>query len=209
MSSMAAKLVLLALAPAAVLGAVYTVTVGIDETTGDQGLGFDPTSIRPNVGDTITFTFAMNEWIKEPKTVQHSATQSTFEAPCTPLKGGFDTGVHNTGSVHTNTGDSFDFPITSTDPLWFYSSVGNDCKTGMVFAVNPPLSGAQTYAAFHEAARASNGAQQPPPSSDNSTETTGSDASTPSQTDTPPNAAGRAAPTAFGALLLGAAAMFF
>ena len=33
--------------------------------------------------------------------------ESTLEAPCTQLAGGFDTGVHDTGSVKTNTGESF------------------------------------------------------------------------------------------------------
>jgi hypothetical protein len=41
-------LVLAALLPYAFGAATYTVTVGIDETDGKAGLGFDPTSIRPS-----------------------------------------------------------------------------------------------------------------------------------------------------------------
>ncbi|TCD66445.1 hypothetical protein EIP91_001382 [Steccherinum ochraceum] len=54
--------------------AVYTVTVGIVELDGKPGLGFDPSSIRPAVGDTITFTFALPEYVKNPTSTQHSAT---------------------------------------------------------------------------------------------------------------------------------------
>lgn len=128
---MLAKLPILLAAVAAgpVLGAVYTVTVGLDETTGDQGIGFDPSSVRPQVGDTITFTFAMNEYVHNPKTVQHSATraynyvaphrrsclkhraESSFENPCTASSAGFDTGVQDTGSVLSNTGFTKDYAV--------------------------------------------------------------------------------------------------
>jgi hypothetical protein len=89
------------------------------------------------VGDTITFTFSLPEYIKNPASVQHSATrssfpfislpyyinnfvlllESSFENPCTP-SGGFDTGVQSTGSANDNTGSSFSVQVNSTDPLW-------------------------------------------------------------------------------------------
>ncbi|KZW02252.1 hypothetical protein EXIGLDRAFT_735732 [Exidia glandulosa HHB12029] len=193
---MLAKLpVVLAAVVVPALGAVYTVTVGLDETTGDQGIGFDPSSVRPQIGDTITFTFAMNEWVHDPKTVQHTATQSTFENPCTALSGGFDTGVQDTGSVKTNTGASKDYQVTSLDPVWFFSSVGSDCKSGMVFAINPPVSGDQSYAAFHDRALASTGTQpaSSSPSSDSATTSTTASDGTPEPTQTQGGgAAGRA-----------------
>ncbi|KAI0091101.1 hypothetical protein BDY19DRAFT_682362 [Irpex rosettiformis] len=138
----------------------FTVTVGIDETNGHQGIGFDPSTIVPAAGDTIVFTYALPEYIKNPPSVQHSATQSTFDAPCTPKEGGFDTGVQNTGSVNDNTGTSFSLTVNNTDPLWFFSSVGSDCKDGMVLAVNPPTTGDQTAAAFKAKAMGSSGSQQ-------------------------------------------------
>ncbi|KIP10513.1 hypothetical protein PHLGIDRAFT_33880 [Phlebiopsis gigantea 11061_1 CR5-6] len=135
----------------------YTVTVGIDETSGHQGIGFDPSSIRPSAGDTITFTFALPEYLKDPPAVQHSATQSTFDAPCTSKAGGFDTGVQSTGSVNSGTGASFNLLVNDTNPIWFFSSVGTDCKSGMVLSINPPLSGDQTADAFLKSAMASTG----------------------------------------------------
>ena len=39
----------------------------------------------------------------------------------------------------------------------FYSSVGSDCKSGMVLAVNAPTTGEQTAAAFRAKALASTG----------------------------------------------------
>ncbi|KAJ3554719.1 hypothetical protein NM688_g2964 [Phlebia brevispora] len=133
------------------------VTVGIDENKGLQGLGFDPSIISPAVGDTITFTFQLPGYIKNPQTVQHSATQSTFDDPCVPKPGGFDTGVQYTGSVNKNTGNSYSVVVNNTEPLWFFSSVASDCKSGMVLAVNPPTIGDQTAAAFRANAMAVSG----------------------------------------------------
>ncbi|KAF8522768.1 hypothetical protein BU17DRAFT_86676 [Hysterangium stoloniferum] len=128
--------------------ATFTVTVGIDETTGHQGIGFDPSSINPSVGDIIAFTFQAPDYIKTPNVTQHSATQSTFDAPCTPKPGGFDSGIQSTGSVNTNTGSMFQMTVNDTQPVWFYSAANKDCNLGMVFCVNPPTSGDETYAAF-------------------------------------------------------------
>ena len=47
-------------------------------------------------GDTIEFTFQLPTYIKDGTDVQHTATQSTFEAPCTPKGGGFDTSLQTT-----------------------------------------------------------------------------------------------------------------
>jgi len=153
-----------ALVPAA-LGAVYTVTVGIVEIDGQPGRGFDPSSIRPSSGDTIHFTFSLPEYVKNPPSVQHSATQSTFDTPCTPMSGGFDSGVQTTGSANTNTGNTFELQVNSTDPIWFYSSASGDCGSGMVLSVNPPLTGEQTAAAFVERAKQQGGGTPPDSSS--------------------------------------------
>lgn len=47
-------------------------------------------------GDTIEFTFQLPSYVKNGTNVQHTATQSTFEAPCTPKEGGYDTGLQTT-----------------------------------------------------------------------------------------------------------------
>jgi len=128
--------------------ATYTVIVGITETDGYQGLGFDPSAILPQAGDAIEFTFQLPDYIKNPASVQHTVTQSTFENPCTPKDGGFDTGIQISGG----TGPSFTLTVNDTQPLWFYSYANQDCNAGMVLAVNPLTSG-QTLAAFQEAAK--------------------------------------------------------
>jgi len=67
-------LALCALASSA-LGAVHLVTVGLDETNGEQGIGFDPTFIVASAGDDIQFTFAMNQYVDPVFVAQHTATR--------------------------------------------------------------------------------------------------------------------------------------
>jgi plastocyanin len=59
-------------------GATHSVTVG-----GPQGLAFSPQELKAPVGDTVIFTFLSQN---------HTATQSTFDAPCVALDGGMDSG---------------------------------------------------------------------------------------------------------------------
>jgi hypothetical protein len=89
------------------------VTVGIDETTGQVGNGFDPSLIVPSgessgglgfgrvasgsgaligngsiyvAGDTITFTFQTPSYINNPPAVQHSATREMFTDCLSPSR---------------------------------------------------------------------------------------------------------------------------
>lgn len=39
------------------------------------------------------------------------------------MAGGFDTGIHETGSVNSNTGDSFNLIVNDTQPLWYGHAV--------------------------------------------------------------------------------------
>ncbi|KAH9984888.1 hypothetical protein BJV77DRAFT_952280, partial [Russula vinacea] len=86
------------------------------------------------VGDIVEFTF-------HPK--NHSVTQSSFAAPCTPLKGGFDTGFN---PVAPGTSDwelpTRQFTVNDTNPIWIHceqaaNTAASHCGKGMVFAVNP------------------------------------------------------------------------
>jgi len=156
-----------ALALAAIANAAtFTVTVGIKETDGQQGLGYDPSAILPQAGDTIEFTFQLPSYIKNGTDAQHTATQSTFEAPCTPKEGGFDTGLQTTTVTG---GKSFTLLVNDTQPLWFYSYANSDCNAPMVLAVNPPLTG-QSAASFQEAAKTATINHPAPPSSSSSSE---------------------------------------
>jgi len=151
---------------------VRQVTVGIMETSGQQGLGFDPSVILPQAGDTIQFTFQLPSYINNGTDVQHTATQSTFHAPCTPMEGGFDTGLQTT----TVTGSkSFSLLVNDTSSLWFYSYANNDCNAPMVLAVNPSATG-QSAVLFQESAKTATINRPTSPSSSSSSE--------PSKTDT-------------------------
>ena len=66
-------------------------------------------------GDTIEFTFQLPGYVKNGTDAQHTATQSTFETPCTPKEGGFDTGLQTTTMTG---GKSFTLLVrTAFDPV--------------------------------------------------------------------------------------------
>ncbi|KAK7027613.1 putative SH3 domain protein [Favolaschia claudopus] len=148
-----------------VLATDYTVGVGKDENTGKKGLGFDPSSIHPIAGDVIVWEF---------RSGSHSAVQSTFDNPCTPKEGGFNSGVQ---TVDDNLEvDAPGLPtvrllVNDTEPLWFFDQAGGLCNQGAVISVNPSAS--QTDAVFKaNAAKApassgnpSSNSGAPPPSS--------------------------------------------
>ncbi|KAF8064195.1 hypothetical protein FPV67DRAFT_1503895 [Lyophyllum atratum] len=151
-----------------VFGAEYLVGVGKDETTGKKGLGFDPSVIHPQVGDTIVWEF---------RSGQHSVVQSTFANPCTG-NGGINTGVQTVAdslSVDAPGLPKYTITVNSTDPIWFFDEAGGLCNKGALLAVNP--SDTQTAAAFKE--NAAKAPASPPPS----TTSAASPGQTPGQTD--------------------------
>lgn len=61
-------------------GITHTITVG------DNGnLAYSPNNITAAIGDVLSFEF-------HPK--NHTVTQSTFQAPCSPESAGFDSGLY-------------------------------------------------------------------------------------------------------------------
>jgi len=122
----------------------YLVGVGKDENTGKNGIGFDPSSIRPAPGDTITFEFHAGT---------HSVIQTSFQNPCTPLSGGFNSGDITVpdGTPVDQTGPRQSFQVVDSSPLWFYDGAPNQCGLGGVFSANPALTGDQTAAKYLEA----------------------------------------------------------
>ncbi|KAF9446420.1 hypothetical protein P691DRAFT_733288 [Macrolepiota fuliginosa MF-IS2] len=122
--------------------ATFNVTVGADGQ-----LAYSPAFVRAAPGDFVNFIF-------NPK--NHTVTQSSFAQPCTPLDGGYDTGFV---PVAAGTVDLpvMQLPISQADtPIWFHCKqpVGNHCGQGMVFAINPPTEGNNTFDAFQAQARA-------------------------------------------------------
>ncbi|KDQ19389.1 hypothetical protein BOTBODRAFT_170493 [Botryobasidium botryosum FD-172 SS1] len=123
----AALLSLLAL-PFAAAQTSHAVTVG----AGGK-LVYDPTNITAAAGDSIVFTFAGT----------HTATESTFSNPCSPMSNGF---------AGTSSSSPFTIQVNDTNPIWVYCAVPGHCSAGMVFSVNAPTTGTNTYAAFKQIA---------------------------------------------------------
>ncbi|KAG8940696.1 hypothetical protein FRC04_005077 [Tulasnella sp. 424] len=111
--------------------AVWNVTVG-----GPAGLVYTPSQVTASPGDTLHFIFA---------SPGHSVTQSTFDAPCTEMPGGFNSGLIQ------QSGGTFDVLVNSTDPIWVFCEQVGHCQGGMVFAANPTT--AQSFTAFQAAAK--------------------------------------------------------
>jgi plastocyanin len=121
-------------------GAVHQVKVG------GTGLIFDPPTLQGvGVGDRVQFVF---------QNKNHSATQSTFAAPCNPKEGGFDSGFQ---FVAANTAADqlpmWELTVQTTEPIWAYCKQGNHCASGMVFAINSVENSDKNFAAFSTIAK--------------------------------------------------------
>lgn len=101
--------------------------VGLDEVTGKPGIGLcgapvrkdeltllrsDPSRTVTKTGDVLVFKLLGGE---------HQVTQSSFASPCTPLEGGFTTGLQNVPNGTLEAGaPSFRFPVVNaSEPLWY------------------------------------------------------------------------------------------
>ncbi|KAF8973625.1 hypothetical protein BDZ97DRAFT_381531 [Flammula alnicola] len=127
------------------LAAEYLVGVGKDETTGQKGIGFDPSAINPAAGDVIVFEF---------RSGQHSVVQSTFDDPCVG-NGGFNSGIQTVSdslAVDAPGLPTVRLTVNDTNPLWFFDDAGGECNKGGVLAINP--SGTQSAATFKDNAAA-------------------------------------------------------
>ncbi|KAK1235716.1 hypothetical protein PQX77_001045 [Marasmius sp. AFHP31] len=108
---------------------------------GLNGLAFTPSNISAAIGDTVTFEF-------HPKA--HGVTQSSFSAPCSPLDGGFESGLKPVASENADR-PVFVLTINDTAPIWGYCPQTNPqphCGQGMVFSINAVESGPNNFAAF-------------------------------------------------------------
>lgn len=125
--------------------------VEIPVTVGGTGIiAYTPNSVTANPGDIVVFTFQQKN---------HTATQSTLQAPCQPLAGGFDSGFVPVAPTDTGPFPVALYTVQDTNPVWVYCRQTGHCQQGMVFAINP---GTQ-FAAFQAAAQG--GAAAPPPAS--------------------------------------------
>ncbi|KAF2794669.1 hypothetical protein K505DRAFT_241608 [Melanomma pulvis-pyrius CBS 109.77] len=116
-------------------------------------LGYSPESIVAAQGDVVLFVFMQKN---------HTATQSTFAAPCNKMEGGLDSGFMP--NPDGKAGVTWNMTVSTTEPLWFYckQKTGTHCGKGMVFSINAKTSGGKTMADFKQLAINLNGTEQAP-----------------------------------------------
>ncbi|KAL1658941.1 Cupredoxin [Schizophyllum commune] len=134
-----------AILPALASAAMFDVQVG-----GANGsLTFEPEAIYAAVGDQVTFHF-------NPK--NHTVTQSSFANPCGLKEGGFDSGFEPvTEDQDVSERPTYTITVNDTNPIWVYckqKAPANHCGKGMVFAVNCPADGPNSFTNFKNAALA-------------------------------------------------------
>ncbi|KAF9484795.1 hypothetical protein BDN70DRAFT_56073 [Pholiota conissans] len=101
-------------------------------TVGQLGSFYDPPQLLTGVNDTVTFIFAGDN---------HTVTQSSFDNPCSPLAGGFDSGIVINSNSNSSNAPSPMWTIritNSSEPIYFHCETGDHCKDGMVGVINPP-----------------------------------------------------------------------
>jgi plastocyanin len=157
-------------APTAPASSDHQIVVG-----GPGKLLFTPSNISAQVGDTVTFQFQQKN---------HSATQSSFAAPCRALaltsttgQVGFDSGFMPVPDGST-TFPTYTIQINDTAPVWVYCRQGNHCGSGMVFAVNAIETGPNNFDAFKAKAIQLNGTSASSSSAPAPTSSTGGASST-------------------------------
>ncbi|KAM5537996.1 hypothetical protein V8D89_008472 [Ganoderma adspersum] len=115
---------------AASLAKQVVVTVG-GSTQAPDGAStvFDPDAVTADIGDVVIFNFTQGN---------HTATQSTFAAPCIPLHdfnitlNGFDSSFRSAGNFSAITYLSVN--VTTSDTIWFFD--WNTCAEGGVGGIN-------------------------------------------------------------------------
>lgn len=118
-------------------------------TVGDGGSFYDPPTVAAGLNDIISFVFTGEG--------SHSVTQSTYSDPCTPLPGGFNSGLYTlSNSSQLNEAPVWNLQITDdVDPIYFFCTNTHPvshCGSGMVGVINPPSQA--NYTAFVASAKA-------------------------------------------------------
>ncbi|KJZ75717.1 hypothetical protein HIM_04874 [Hirsutella minnesotensis 3608] len=122
-------------------------TIRID--VGSGGKRFSPDSVTAERGDIVEYYFSGSK---------HSVVASDFDKACSPVSaGGFYSG---TVQAKGDEPSVFRVNVTTTDPIFFYCSVGKHCKDGMVGAINP--SGDKSLDKFRSNAKGAGGSSSPP-----------------------------------------------
>ncbi|EKM55711.1 uncharacterized protein PHACADRAFT_256528 [Phanerochaete carnosa HHB-10118-sp] len=109
-----------------------------------DGFSYTPNNVNASIGTIVTFVFGSS--------IGHSVTQTSFANPCSPLEGGFSSGI-------VNAGNSFSVNVTTTDPISFMCIVPTHCGLGMVGTINAAASGTNSTSALVAAAQAIGGGE--------------------------------------------------
>jgi len=130
--------------PIVVVGQLISQTVMV----GANGSFFEPETVSAGLNDVVRFLFV--------GTI-HSVVQSSLEAPCSQIPGGFSSGPAGVTNVSL-TPPVWDLQITNvTGPIWYYCAnlqPSFHCTAGMVGAINPPS--IPVYNTFKDTAKAVN-----------------------------------------------------
>ncbi|TCD67028.1 hypothetical protein EIP91_000648 [Steccherinum ochraceum] len=125
------------------------INVDVGNSTG--GLIFSPEAINANPGDQVIYTFHQKN---------HTVTQSSFAAPCSPLDGGVNSGFMPVAANVTDGFPTFTITVNDTKPIWVFcdqaaGTPASHCGAGMVHAINcGPDGSANSFSGFKAAALA-------------------------------------------------------
>ncbi|KAJ7096008.1 Cupredoxin [Mycena crocata] len=123
------------------------VAVGAEQDSPGGIFQFNPNQITAANGTVITFQFSGIPG-------NHSITQSTFDSPCEPMPGGFDSGWVLI-AANTSTLPTWELTITNdATPIWFYCKQllpSPHCIAGMVGVINVKP-GANSFSAYQQKA---------------------------------------------------------
>ncbi|KAL5523820.1 hypothetical protein ACEPAG_7993 [Sanghuangporus baumii] len=129
--------------------ATHTITVGV------RGSFYDPPTTNALEGDIVTFIFGG---------IIHGVTQSSFSQPCSPLAGGFSSGLLGTNGSTDIEAPTWSIIISNaSEPIWFFCEATkpqSHCAAGMVGAINAP---SDQFLQFQSAAKAVTGTPTPSP----------------------------------------------
>ncbi|TDL25316.1 hypothetical protein BD410DRAFT_635540 [Rickenella mellea] len=100
---------------------------------GLEGSFYDPPALIATKGDIVVFSF---------DGLLHGVTQSSFDNPCVPLPGGFNSGLYGNGANSTAPVPVWALHITDdTQPIYYFCQgtvPASHCSRGMAGAINPP-----------------------------------------------------------------------
>lgn len=100
---------------------------------GQNGFFFDPPTVTAQVGDIISFVFSGSN---------HTVTQSSSDTPCSPLAGGFSSGLVAEDGVIASSPVVWNLTVEDvSSTIWYFcenTQPQNHCNAGMVGAINPP-----------------------------------------------------------------------